>query len=139
MTIEEATIQANIVSFEDRMDFLPDFFGMNLMLVGEGVVYSWMDRLSEDYSGGYWDFYKLSNGGFYLAPNYKDNMRIEVVGNYYHGTVSADAAGIIATMFALGQLAAEFPDQEYLIDHYHSLREYIGDHPECSEIFAAID
>lgn len=135
---KEISISANIISQEDRMDFLPSFFGFNLMLVGESMVYSWMERLSKDYKGGYWNFYRLSNGGFYMAPNYTEEMSIEVVGNYVETVVSPDAAGIIATAFALGQMSTMYSD-ERLIDLYHLLRSYIHEHSESSAIFQAID
>lgn len=138
--ITEETVKATLVTCEDRMDFLPNFFGFNLMLIGEGLIYQWMDRLSEDYSGGYWHFYTLDNGGFYMAPAIESEVQIVVAGNYYEGKVSADAAGIIATMFALGQLAGEFPDQQdKFVDLYHLLRGFIHDHLESNEIFKALD
>ncbi|WP_241085988.1 antirestriction protein [Candidatus Vondammii sp. HM_W22] len=34
-------------------------------------------------------------------------MHIEVAGNWLSGSMSADAAGIVATLFAFGHLAAE--------------------------------
>ena len=81
-------------------------------MLGEPLVYAWLDRLSADYNGGQWDFFELSNGGFYMAPVMPGPLRIDVHGNYYSGTVSADAAGVIATLFALGQLAAEVTDAD---------------------------
>lgn len=131
-------IQRTLVSIEDRMDFLPSLFGFNLMLVGEGLVYDWMKRLSPDYQGGYWNFFILDNGAYYMAPKHEGKMLIQVYGNQFEGEVSADAAGIIATMFALGHLAAEFRE-ERLIDLYHLLRHYIEEHPESGAIYQALD
>jgi hypothetical protein len=45
----------------------------------------------------------LSDGGFYMAPDLADRLE-EVDGNGFRGELSADAAGIVATPFALGQL-----------------------------------
>ena len=56
--------------------------------------------------------------------------------------MTADAAGIVATLFALGQLAAESENTEAanaLIDRYHFLREFVGGHAEARAIFRAID
>ena len=66
-----------------------DFGGRSFML-GEPLVYAGRDRRSADYNGGQWDFFELSNGGFYMAPVMPGPLRIEVHGNYYSGTVSAD-------------------------------------------------
>lgn len=138
MNVEQKVILANLVADEKRIDFLPEFFGADLMLVGENYAYVWLSRLSKDYKGGYWNFYKLSNGGFYMAPAVPGKIEIIGFGNFYEGMVSADAAGIIATLFALGCLLEQFPAQRF-IDLYHQLREYAYHHPECREILAAID
>ena len=28
------------------------------------------EKMAEEYDGGYWDFFTLSNGGFYMAPEW---------------------------------------------------------------------
>jgi Antirestriction protein len=38
------------------------------MLTVERTVYDVLNELAPDYCGGYWHFYALSNGGFYMAP-----------------------------------------------------------------------
>ena len=56
-----------------------------------------------------------------------DRPEIEVDGNGFRGELSADAAGIVANLFALGQLAAEAADTDAgdaLIDRYHFLRGF---------------
>src|ERR1022692_1022899 len=95
------TISATLVGEAERLNFLPRFFGERFMLLGENAVFDWMGKLSEDYNGGFWNFYTLSNGGFYMAPAGRDVMQISVDGNGFDGTLSADAAGIVATIFAL--------------------------------------
>ena len=42
MNNEQLIITASQVEEEDRMEFLPAFFGESLMLKGEGLVYNWM-------------------------------------------------------------------------------------------------
>ncbi|MBV6885834.1 antirestriction protein [Xanthomonas campestris pv. euphorbiae] len=84
----------------------------------------------------------MSEDGFYLAPNLSERLEIEVDGNGFRGELSADAAGIVATMFALGQLAAESAGTDAadaLIDHYHSLGAFAAGHPEAAAIYRAID
>lgn len=132
------TVTSTLVADENRLDFLPKFFGENLMLVGEGYIYSWMERLSVDYKGGYWNFYELSNGGFYMAPNSKKKMSLSVSGNYFEGEMSSDAAGITACLFALSAICSQFPSDK-LVSAYHNLYEYIRFHPESDLIYQAID
>lgn len=135
---ELAPVAASLVAEGDRLSFLPTFFGERVMLRGESLVYGWMRHLSEDYNGGFWHFYTLSNGGFYMAPATDKRMRLDVEGNGFSGEVSADAAGVVATMFALCQLAAETQDDR-IIDLYFLLRAFMKDHPERDLMFRAID
>lgn len=131
-------VTAALVADEKRLNFLPAYFGPRLMLRGEGLVYGWMSRLADAYNGGFWNYYELSNGGFYMAPEL-GRLRLEVAGNGYSGEMSADAAGIVATLFALGQIVAQIDGTDALIDRYHYLRDFAGDHPEASAIYRAID
>ncbi|EDB8709758.1 antirestriction protein [Salmonella enterica subsp. enterica serovar Schwarzengrund] len=134
-------VTAVLVADEHRMDFLPTYFGTRLMMRGEALTYGWMRRLAESYNGGLWNYYTLTNGGFYMAP-VLGRLRLEVDGNGYSGEMSADAAGIVVTLFVLGQLAAEtqgLDECDGLIDSYYWLREYAGTHAEAAQIYRAID
>lgn len=141
-TQELTPVVANLVADGDRLSFLPTVFGPHLMIRGEALVFGWLDRLSEDYNGGYWHFYTLTNGGFYLAPSSDTSMRISVEGNGFDGEMSADAAGIVATFFALSQLTGEVQGTQAgdtLIDRYFFLRNFAAEHVEAGLIFRAID
>jgi hypothetical protein len=66
---------------EERMNTLPSHFGRHLLTV-ENAIYGWLRELSREYSGGYWHFYELSNGGFYMAPEC-ESLQLRVDGNGY--------------------------------------------------------
>ncbi len=132
-------MKAHRVAEQDRLDFLPRYLTPRWMLRGESLVYAWLRRLSSDYQGGYWEFYELSNGGFYLAPALgQETLRLSVEGNDFNETVSADAAGIIATLFALNHLACE-TCSERIIGLYDALRDFALEHSESGSILRAID
>jgi len=131
-------VTASLVADSDRLSFLPNFFGQRLMLQGEGLVFAWMSKLSENYNGGYWHFYTLSNGGFYMAPAFDEPMRISVEGNGFEGELSADAAGIVASLFVLCHLA-NLTEEDRVIELYWGLRDYAATHQESNLIFRAID
>ena len=133
-----SSITAQLVEEAARMDFLPTFFGRRLMMHGEAQVYAWMRKLSADYKGGFWQFYNLSNGGFYMVPTGLDKLHIVCEGNFFAGDLSADAAGIVATLFALCYLA-NGSENDAIIERYHLLIEYAGQHEEAGKIFGAID
>lgn len=122
-----------------RLWFLPKYFGEKLYIRGESLIYARMQRLCREYKGGYWNFYELSNGGFYMAP--ADDCRFQLechLGNGFSREVSADAAGIIVTLFVLGQLLEETLDG-CIRGLYDALRDFAGQHVERAMIFAAID
>lgn len=137
MTQTHTPITVQLVSERERLGFMPRLFG-RYYLLGEQLVYSWMRKLSSEYKGGYWDFYKFGNGGGYLAPRREGTFKMACAGNWFEGEVSPDAAGIIATLYALSQLANQVED-DAIIEQYYRLREFALEHPEKAAIAAAID
>lgn len=140
MALPEPTSQsATRVPDERRMDFLPRLFGLRLLIIGEHTVFRFMETLSpDDYGGGLWDFYELAGQPLYLVPTSKPRYRLFCDGNGFEGEVSADAAGIIATLFAFSHLSFHHDDDE-LAEGYGRLYDYAADHPEAAAIFQAID
>ena len=138
-TSEIAPQSATVVPEEHRQEFLPTLFGRSLLIVAENAVYSMMDRLSPlDYGGGFWDFYEHESKPLFLAPKSRSRFRItgEITG--FQGEVSAEAAGIIATLFAFCHLSFQY-QSDYLSEGYGRLYAYSAEHPEAAEIFQAID
>lgn len=122
-----------------RMDFLPGLFGPRYFLTGEVTVYNFMARLSpHDYGGGTWEFCERNSEPLYLYPTSKERYRIICDTNGYEGDVSAEAAGIIATLFALSHLSFAC-ESERMSEQFGKLYAYAADHPEAGEIFRAID
>lgn len=138
MTDQITPVVASLVPDQQRLTALPRFFGFAQMLRAEALVFAYMTKLSIDYVGSYWHYYTLSDGGFYMAPAIDKPMRIEWYGNGYSGQMTADAAGLVATMFAVSHLSAEVRTDE-MADLYHQLRDFAADHPEARQILRAID
>lgn len=133
------TPRAVIVPDNARQDFLPVLFGHSHLIVAENAVYALMERLSPlDYRGGSWDFYEHQGKPLFVAPRSKTRFRITGDVTCFQGEVSAEAAGIIATMFAFSHLSFQL-QSERLVEGYERLYAYSADHPEASEIFQAID
>lgn len=134
--MNEKKITATKVSDDARMEFLPTVFGKHF-LTGETLVYHFMGKLCCDYEGSMWEFYSLSNGGFYLAPRI-EKMYLAWADNYFEGAASGDAAGIIASLFAINTLANK-TGEDKMIDAYYHLLDFACQHPESSTILSAID
>ena len=133
---EEKVISMKVED-KDRLNTLPAHFG-RLMLNVESMIFSCMSEICDEYRGGYWEFFNLSNGGFFMAPVVEEKMSISVAGNYYEGTMSGDAAGIVATLMALSRMAF-VTDSENIVNHFYWLKNFVEDHPEAESIYRAID
>mgnify|MGYP001821558361 CR=1 FL=1 len=132
-------VTRDLVPEDQRLAITEQVFGMAFPLQLEPVVYGITDRMTEEYTGGYWDFYTLSNGGFYMAPA-EDRVFHVKCQNMYEGSLSADAFGITACLYAYSNLSFSLSDiaREYA-RHYHLLREYSMEHAEVREILGATD
>ena len=135
--LEMEIITATKVADEDRLNFWLRHVGMAEMLAFERHVYCWMRRLCPHYDGGYWNFYDLSNGGFYIAPADEKKMWLTWPGNYFNDEMSADAAGIVVTLYALNDFAEQISPA--FGEKHRQLYDYIESHPEAQAIYAAID
>jgi hypothetical protein len=129
-------IQATKVLSEARMGTLPKHFGRYMMIV-EDAIYTSMRRLCAQYEGDSWDFFELSNGGFYMAPE-SQSLVIRVDGNGYECRMSADAAGITACLFAFNHVSLQI-QSELVAGHYYQLLDFVRTHAEVSLISRAID
>ncbi|MFT0547022.1 antirestriction protein [Allopusillimonas ginsengisoli] len=150
MTTEDVVIPVTYsqVPESERQVFLPTFFG-NHYLKGEMLVYAWAEKLLPEYRGGFWNYYKLSNGGFFIAHSTsKEQVEIRVDTNGYRGQLTPISAGVVVTLFALNHLIAELAQRgtrasldlsDKLTDHYYQLRDFIESLPDASEVYGAID
>lgn len=68
-------IQAREVGNDERMQMLPRHFGRDMLTV-EYAVYAFMRKLTTQYAGGYWSFFELSNGGFYMSPEGETTLSV---------------------------------------------------------------
>jgi hypothetical protein len=106
----------------------------------EPVIYGITERMAPDYHGGYWQFYTLDNGGFYMAPEGDQVYQVRCM-NHWAGTLGAQALGISATLYGFSHCSFS-PKKEVgqlFARHYHLLREFMFTHPEVASILRAID
>ena len=128
------------VADERRVNHTAEIFGIHFPMQLEPFVYRITGKLSRGYNGGYWEFFTLSNGGFYMAANSRKIFHV-ISESGFEGDMSADALGITACLYAYSQLSFS-KDQEFAeicAQHYHWLREYMLDLPEARDILGAID
>lgn len=134
---EGHAISAVRIAERDRLRALPRHFGVQSMLRVESAVYAAMRELAPEYRGGYWHYYEMSNGGFYMAPDASAPFAVSVDGNGFRGSLSPDVAGIVASLFGINRIANA--GCEKCIEHHYLLRDYAASHAAHGDIFRAID
>lgn len=139
MSSNISTISAELVPEALRMDTADGLFGIRFPLKLEPMVYQFATQLAPAYNGGYWNFYQLSNGGFFMAPKLDESFKV-IADNGFEGELSAEALGVTACLYAYSNLSfGEGKFGETCADHYHRLREFVMGHAEAWGILAAID
>jgi len=146
---------------DERLDFISALF---FTPSADYMIASWL-RQHSDYDGGFWNYWIIPQGTAgnvapnrivftttqtgYIAPQGKSCYKMAIPGNYFDTEVSADAAGIIATLMIMNWLSWQVADmgEEYttvckhLIARQDALKDYVSliQHPERELIFRAID
>ena len=125
---------------DQRIKHTVELFGIHFPLAVEPAIYQFTERLSPDYSGGYWQFYQLASGGFYMAPD-TDNIFNICCDNGFEGIMTADALGITACIYTYSYISfSENPDlADICAEQYHLLREFMMEHAEVRTILSATD
>ena len=135
----QSTITRLRIPDGQRINHTATLFGAHFPFNLEPFVYGVTSKMVRDYHGGYWEFYTLSNGGFYMAPNTAKIFAVTCE-NGFEGTLSADALGITACLYAYSHLSfGEGEFAETCAQQYHWLREYMFGHAEAWAILSAID
>lgn len=129
-------IQRTLWNEEKRMEFYPTFLPKHGM-VFESMVFRYMEEYCKPYKGGYWNFYTLSNKGFYIGLRRDSTLQVENHLNYFSQEMSVDAASIGVNLLALCDCASK--GDRSIINAFQHLREYAKIHPEGHLILRFID
>ncbi|BCU46559.1 TPA: antirestriction protein [Escherichia coli] len=134
-------IECMPVPDEQRAAFWPQQFGsIPQWITLEHHIFGWMDRFCRDYSGGIWNFFTLSNGGAFMAPENENDEKWTLF-NSMNGNgaeMSAEAAGIAVCLIAYSHHACR-TECNAMTEHYYRLRDYALLHPDCHAIMRIID
>lgn len=138
-----STLSSQVVPERERMSVVDKLFGIFYILKLEPKVFSMAEQLAASYSGAYWEFVTLSNGGYYLFPRSKNLFSVSCE-NGFEGQLSADAFGLVCCLYAFSHLS--FGDGDGQGDfvqtcgrHYYLLRDWAMGHVEARAILRAID
>lgn len=103
----------------------------------ENIVLHIAERIGGQVQSDPWEFFELSNGGFYMAPATPTQYAVDIpFGRRYCGHVSHDAFGIICCLYACCFLAEQ---DDRMALHYVWLTDFYQVHVESADIWWAID
>lgn len=134
-------LHATVMPDGMRISFWPQHFGtIPQWITLEPRIFAWMNRVCADYSGGIWQFYTLSNGGAFMAPDADRNETWSLFNNLNGKGVemSAEAAGIAVCLIEYSHHACR-TECDAMTAHYYRLRDYALQHPEAHAILRIID
>ena len=134
-------LHATVMPDGMRISFWPQHFGtIPQWITLEPRIFAWMNRVCADYSGGIWQFYTLSNGGAFIAPDADRNETWSLFNNLNGNGVemSAEAAGIAVCLIEYSHHACR-TECDAMTAHYYRLRDYALQHPEAHAILRIID
>lgn len=135
--MSEPTGTCRLVPESQRLAITAEFFGTYFPIRLEPTIYDFAGQLAAGYTGGYWDFLTVSTrdgDAFYMRPSGGGTYAVESP-NGWSGTLTADALGICATLFAYSGLCFTAPDSmaSILADNYHRLREFAMEHSDHAQ------
>ena len=131
-------ITATLFPDYERPRFTYQLYGPNLMLSGEFSVGDIHDQMTGRGQSGYWNYYKLSNGGFYMAPKKDERLHITWPHSDFDDVLTSDASGVVATLFTLKFILVEFRDA-HVEAMFLKLEDFARSHAESQKILRAID
>jgi hypothetical protein len=138
-TTETTEITKHPIVDNDYYEHIGKLFGAHFTMTLEPHIYNGARTLSDDYCSGHWDFFSLSNGGFFMAP--RSNKSFNVSCAYGEPVkMSAEGLGIAACLFAFSQLSfgcGAFA--ETCGRHYHLLSEFMIEHIDAPAILCSAD
>lgn len=126
MKDERKFVTATLVPEDERLDFMPRYFGNHCMNV-EVHLYNWMDNHVQGYGGGYWEFYRLSNGGPLVCMNEERPVRLVNPENYFDSNMTLHVASVIGWWFTLNWVTWQQWSGERHVDMFYGMREWVLD------------
>lgn len=128
------------VADDQRINHTANIFGVQFPLRIEPAVYSFTEMMVAEYNGGYWEFYALSNCGFYMTPDLNKTFQVSCE-NGFEGKLSGDALGITVCLYTYSHFS--FSNNQKLAEtctqQYHWLRDFMLEHEEARTILQAGD
>ncbi len=124
-------ITRELIDNAHRVTHTANLFGVHFPLLFEPAVYASTEMLTNDYEGGYWEFFELSNGGFYMAPSAASTFYV-TNDNGFEGDLTGEQLGLTACLQVYSDLSySNVPElAKVCTEQYYLLRVYALEPPE---------
>lgn len=133
------SLSATPVNSLQRPRFWSRHFGsVPHWIILEPRIFSCMDHLCARYRGGLWQFYTLSNGGAFIAPDTESQWSLFNPNNGNSASLSSEATGIAVCLLEYSHHACRTGNVQ-MAEHYYRLRDYALAHTECHTIMHITD
>lgn len=133
---ESQSLKVIEVNGKERFALLVRHFG-HVCIEFESILSHVMQEICPKYVCGYWRFFELENGAFYMVPAEDNSYQFEVNSNGFKGLISQEAAGIVATILTLNYMLMAHKTKK-LVYKFYLLLDYAMAHEESDAIFAAL-
>ncbi len=131
-------IKFKVLNERQRIDHPAALFGHQFGMRIEPAIYDFAGMLSSQYRGGYWEMYRLDNGGFLMHPR-ADTPFLVSAQNGYEGSLSAQAFGIVVCLYSYSHLSFTPALSDVCGEQFYLLRALAVEYAEARGILAAID
>lgn len=135
-------VTKKLLTGPSKLSALPKYFGPCFMQF-EARVFNLMRHYCPDYSGGDWNYYNLSNGGFFMSVKKDARLQIIQPDNHFEEMMSPEAASVGINLYAINQLQWSEDLSEglkvKLQGLYEKLEVYAGQRDESGIIFRFLD
>jgi hypothetical protein len=128
----EGSAAITVVRGCERAAFLGRLVGACEFTLERTVVRA-MTALAGRAALGTWEFVALRDGGGYLRP--ADRTYLREAPHFMSARVSADVAGIVASLFALAELRGSYRAEGIFALRYEQLHRFATQHAEAAVIF----
>ncbi len=102
--IEHPPVTRQLVPEDQRIAVTASLFGPHFPLQIEPVIYDIAEQMCENYQGGHWNYYRLSNSGFVILPDESEPFSVS---GYYTGILTPEEFGVVCSTLAFNALIWE--------------------------------
>lgn len=136
----DSFIHSNVVPLSARPNFWQTYFGtVKGFATFEVVIFTIMGQFCDEYSGGYWEYCSLPNGGAFIYPDLgHEKLALCNMHNGNEAELSPEAAGVAICLMLYSQWSFR-TESEVLVERFYQLRDYAIQHSESLAIFHLID